>query len=107
MTQSKSRRLLYQQARLIRIQWAVILALVCTIVLMAIFLPKAKAIEETATPTLELEPASYVTPEIMPEPTIETEPEEIEPVLEELGEFRLTAYCACRKCCGKDPGDFG
>lgn len=39
--------------------------------------------------------------------TIETEPEEIEPVLEELGEFRLTAYCACRKCCGKDPGDFG
>ena len=27
MTQSKSRRLLYQQARLIRIQWAVILAL--------------------------------------------------------------------------------
>lgn len=68
MTQSKSRRLLYQQARLIRIQWAVILALVCTIVLMAIFLPKAKAIEETATPTLELEPASYVTPEIMPEP---------------------------------------
>lgn len=69
MTQSKSRRLLYQQARLIRIQWAVILALVCTIVLMAIFLPKAKAIEETATPTLELEPTSYVTPEIMPEPT--------------------------------------
>lgn len=107
MTQSKSRRLLYQQARLIRIQWAVILALVCTIVLMAIFLPKAKAIEETAAPALELEPTSYVTPEIMPEPVIETEPEEIEPVLEELGEFRLTAYCACRKCCGKDPGDFG
>ena len=47
MTQSKSRRLLYQQARLIRIQWAVILALVCTIILMAIFLPKAKAVEET------------------------------------------------------------
>ena len=67
MTQSKSRRLLYQQARLIRIQWAVIMALVCTIVLMAIFLPKAKAIEETAVPALELEPTSYVTPEIMPE----------------------------------------
>ena len=68
MTQSKSRRLLYQQARLIRIQWAVIMALVCTIVLMAIFLPKAKAIEETAAPALELEPTSYATPEIMPEP---------------------------------------
>lgn len=103
MTQSKSRRLLYQQARLIRIQWAVILALVCTIILMAIFLPKAKAVEETAAPTLELEPTSYVTPEIMPEPIIEIEPEETEPVLEELGEFRLTAYCACAKCCGKDP----
>ena len=90
MTQSKSRRLLYQQARLIRIQWAVILVLVCTIVLMAIFLPKAKAIEETAAPALALEPTSYVTPEIIPEPVIETEPEEIEPVLEELGEFRLT-----------------
>ena len=107
MTQSKSRRLLYQQARLIRIQWAVIMALVCTIVLMAIFLPKAKAVEETAAPTLELEPTSYVMSERMPEPIIETEPEEIKPVLEELGEFRLTAYCACRKCCGKDPGDFG
>ena len=107
MMQSKSRRLLYQQARLIRIQWAVILALVCTIVLMAIFLPKAKAVEETAAPTLELEPTSYATPEIRPEPIIEAEPEEVEPVLEELGEFRLTAYCACHKCCGKDPGDFG
>lgn len=94
MTQSKSRRLLYQQARLIRIQWAVILALVCTIVLMAIFLPKAKAVEETAAPTLELEPTSYATPEIMPELIIEIEPEETEPVLEELGEFRLTAYTA-------------
>lgn len=84
MTQSISRRLLYQQARLIRIQWAVILALVCTIILMAIFLPKAKAVEETAAPTLELEPTSYVTPEIMPEPIIEIEPEETEPVLEAL-----------------------
>lgn len=74
MTQSKSRRLLYQQARLIRIQWVVILALVCTIVLMAIFLPKAKAVEETAAPTLELEPTSYATPEIMPEPIAKTSP---------------------------------
>ena len=21
------------------------------------------------------------------------------------GEFNLTAYCACKKCCGKDPSD--
>ena len=39
------------------------------------------------------------------------EPEMI-PMIEEpepisLGEFKLTAYCACHKCCGKHPGDVG
>lgn len=38
-----------------------------------------------------------------------TEPLEIEivqqaPSLISLGEFRLTAYCPCKKCCGKDDG---
>lgn len=107
MTQSKSRRILCQQARLIRIQWVVILALTCTIILMAVFMPKAKAIEESA----EMAPPITLTPTVMPEPAPapieEPEPEETVPVLEELGEFRLTAYCACRKCCGKDPSDPG
>ena len=32
-----------------------------------------------------------------------TEPEE--PALAYLGEFRITHYCACKKCCGKDESD--
>ena len=30
-----------------------------------------------------------------------TEPEEEEPEVEDLGEFKLTAYCACPVCCGE------
>lgn len=33
-------------------------------------------------------------------PTEEVVPEE-EPELESLGEFKLTAYCSCEKCCGQ------
>lgn len=33
-------------------------------------------------------------------PTMEAVPEE-EPELESLGEFKLTAYCSCEKCCGQ------
>ena len=33
--------------------------------------------------------------------------EEPEPTSTSLGEFRLTAYCACYECCGKHPGDVG
>lgn len=29
------------------------------------------------------------------------------PVSKSLGEFKLTAYCACYKCCDKHPGDDG
>ena len=34
------------------------------------------------------------------EPVV-TEPEIQEPKLVSLGRFKLTAYCGCRKCCGK------
>lgn len=33
-------------------------------------------------------------------PAMEAVPEE-EPELESLGEFKLTAYCSCEKCCGQ------
>ena len=59
-------------------------------------------------PTIETEPIIEVT-----EPIVETEPVEVtEPEETEtnelgttyLGEFKLTAYCACSKCCGKSDG---
>lgn len=33
--------------------------------------------------------------------------EEPEPTPVSLGKFKLTAYCACFKCCGKHPSDIG
>ena len=51
--------------------------------------------------------ASNYYPEIIEEEETEltclTE-EEAEPAFLDLGEFRLTAYCACKKCCGKSDG---
>jgi 3D (Asp-Asp-Asp) domain-containing protein len=63
----------------------------------------AKAIEtEIIRPKLTQE-VTVTEPE--PEETEETEePEmtEVEPeAIESLGEFRVTAYCACEKCCGE------
>lgn len=46
-------------------------------------------------------------PESESEPIEETEPtegSESEPELKSLGRFKLTAYCACSKCCGKSDG---
>lgn len=43
--------------------------------------------------------------ETEPQAEDETEPEqESEPELRSLGRFKLTAYCACSKCCGKSDG---
>lgn len=40
--------------------------------------------------------------EALPEVPVKEEPvEESEPEFVSLGEFKLTAYCACEKCCGE------
>lgn len=53
---------------------------------------------------------NYIPPSVIPETTeppaketepVVTEPEVQEPKLVSLGRFKLTAYCGCRKCCGK------
>ena len=47
---------------------------------------------------------NYISPSVqqteITEPP-ETKPEKQEPALVSLGKFKLTAYCGCRKCCGK------
>ena len=43
--------------------------------------PTEEATEETTAPT--------------------EEPQSVEPILESLGTFKLTAYCPCSKCCGE------
>ena len=48
--------------------------------------------------------ATLETIELEEEVVVEEEPiieEPIEPELISLGEFKLTAYCSCKKCCGK------
>lgn len=121
MTQSRNRTRaqLQRYARLILLQWALIAALACTIILMAIFMPKAKAVDVVPpehAPVTEQTPGTAPTAAIDPKPA-ETVPldfaqlqEVIEspeptPTLFELGEFKLTAYCACKRCCGKGPND--
>ena len=57
----------------------------------------------------EVEVETQPQPENEPEPESveETEPaekSESEPELKSLGRFKLTAYCACSKCCGKSDG---
>ena len=46
----------------------------------------------------------HATAEASTDPEPESEPEaepELEPETTDLGEFKLTAYCTCPKCCGK------
>jgi 3D (Asp-Asp-Asp) domain-containing protein len=55
---------------------------------------------------LEIPAIPTVTP---PAPVCEPAPSQVteseEPALAYLGEFRITHYCACKKCCGKDESD--
>ena len=55
---------------------------------------QTKVVEVPVYVTVEPEP----TPTPAAEPTPEAAPEPVS-----LGEFKITHYCPCRKCCGKDP----
>lgn len=44
------------------------------------------------------------------EPTTEQAPPQTQPATgswQSLGTYKLTAYCSCKQCCGKEPGDPG
>lgn len=53
--------------------------------------------------TMAFSKTEYITEYVCvePEPISEVEPE---PALKSLGTFKLTAYCACSRCCGKCDG---
>lgn len=57
---------------------------------------------EDVFPTYEIMPMVVMSAPTPIEEPIEIEPEEPEePEQKLLGNFRITAYCSCRKCCGK------
>ena len=58
---------------------------------------EVEKVEEPEEPTVEY-------PEEIPDETVETNNAETNLNLVSLGEFRLTAYCNCSKCCGKWAG---
>ena len=99
-----------EQARRRRLR-VIIFLLAALVILAATITAKAiaTATEAAAEPqqvTVKLETpdipiATQPTPSCDPVPSQVTEPEELP--MSYLGEFRITHYCACKKCCGKDP----
>lgn len=97
-----------RRARLIRIQWLIILALTVALVISLLSKPTASSIasEDSGKQSISPQASESVTETVEPteqamsfettvEPTSEPTPELIE-----LGEFKTTAYCTCVKCCG-------
>lgn len=96
----------YRYVRTIRIQRVVILLLLVLLVISV--LPSCR-VQANQLPTKSADP---VTPEIAlvtalePEDALTLEPTtEPTEALILLGEFKLTAYCSCEKCCGKSVND--
>ena len=87
-----------RQAKVIRVQWLTILALLLALIFSLTLRPFAQKDVVSLAPTPALQQAAST-------PKVETASPEPTPALVSLGEFKLTAYCACEKCCGKDPSD--
>ena len=66
---------------------------------------KAELLQQVAVKeeTPDIPAVTPTAPSVEPVASQVTEPEG--PALAYLGEFRITHYCACRKCCGKDESD--
>ena len=63
-----------------------------------ILIGKATSKDEPVETVLAAEP-NFFTEKVQEVEPITTKPEEIEPIY--LGNYRITAYCACEKCCGE------
>lgn len=90
MTDAVRRRAL-TRARVIRVQWLIILVLAVALIVSLATRPRAVSQE-----TVEPPPVTTPVPEVS-EPAVE---EQETPAPIELGEFKTTAYCTCVKCCG-------
>lgn len=91
-----------KHARLIRIQWLIILALALALVISLLSKPTASmvAFEDRGQQSISSLPSEAMAETIgVPEQIPVSEPEPT-PELIELGEFKTTAYCTCVKCCG-------
>ena len=74
-----------------------VLAIVVTTIYCELLLCLNCAIESCNYENEEIFEEMYEEPEQI---EVEQEPEKEEPKLVSLGDFRLTAYCSCKKCCG-------
>lgn len=77
---------------------ALVLAIVVVEIYYELFLCLDCAIESCNYENEEIFEEMYEEPEQI---EVEQEPEKEEPKLVSLGNFRLTAYCSCEKCCGE------
>lgn len=100
------------QAKIIRAQWLVIALLIAAFVLTLV---QYVLLKEDQTPADFTQGSNTVLQENGNQPsmipvldTLAYEAEETSSVahhLVSLGEYKLTAYCACKKCCDKEPTD--
>lgn len=95
-----------RRARLIRIQWLIILALAVALAISLLGKPMVSTVasEDSGRQSISPQSSEPVTETVEPpeqvmslEAAAEPNPE---PELIALGEFKTTAYCTCIKCCG-------
>jgi 3D (Asp-Asp-Asp) domain-containing protein len=101
MTQyaSPARQRLYRYRQVIRFQ-RILLAVLTFIVVLLLVIRSQPTTDMTSEAVYESQ--VLIASEALPTEDLAAESE---PILIDLGEFKLTAYCPCEKCCGKKTTD--
>lgn len=98
MNYSRSTKRKKDFAKRIVISWVIVFILGLLLGIgTGILIGKATSKDEPVETVLAAEP-NFFTEKVQEVEPITTKPEEIEPIY--LGNYRITAYCACKKCCG-------